>query len=419
MAILGGLLPLDGPFILGGARMSIPSSMDILGRQLVIDPEGLTLVVLLFSLGSFWFLGIRPARAHRRTAPLGMIILGLSIGALSVRPFLYSAIFLELIVLVSVPLLVPAGATAGKGVLRYLIFMTLALPFILLAGTMADRAGQNLMEGNQLIYAVTLLLLGFALWLAVFPLYTWVPMVSEEAPPYITGFLLSIQSSVALLVLRKFMFELPWLSDYSDLSAILKIAGILMAASAGIWAAFQTNLARLMGYAVIFENGLALILLGLNGNPAGFLFAASLPPRLLGIAIMALALAGLRREGLEATTDGVQGVLFKKPVIFLSFLIALFSMAGFPLLAGFPVRLVMFTKLAESSMSRLIWVGIGMFGLILAGIRIFLTSIQRETSKWQVDEDRLLSVMLIFGVLLVLLMGLFPALTLNWIAARL
>jgi formate hydrogenlyase subunit 3/multisubunit Na+/H+ antiporter MnhD subunit len=419
LALLAGFLPMDQAIILGTSRITIASSLDILGRQIILNQESLGAVILIFAIGAFWFLGIRPASAPRRLAPIGMILMGLAVATMAVRPFLYSAIILEVFVLVSVPLFVPSGQAPGNGVLRYIIFMSLALPFVLLAGAMAGQVEQSSIGNNLILFAVILLLLGFAFWLAVFPLNTWVPMLSEEAHPFVIGFVLSILSTIVLLMLRTFMNEFTWLGNYPDLPIFLKVSGVVMVASAGILAAFQTDMTRLMGYSVILENGLVLLMLSLPSPEGQPLFAASLPARLLGIAVMVLALASLRKSGLELTMDGLRGAIFKKPGQVLSLICGYFSLAGFPLLAGFPIRLVLFERLAETSLDLLVWVGVGVAGFILTGLRLVFSVSSSDAPHWQIEEDRLLVVMLSFGVLLLILIGLFPSVFLNWFATRL
>ena len=103
--------------------------------------------------------------------------------ARAVEPFLFGAVRVEIAVLVSIPMLVPPGTRPGRGVLRYLIFQTLALPVILLAGW-AFNIVQIYPENQAALARASIFLgLGFAFWLGVFPFYTWIPMLSEESHP--------------------------------------------------------------------------------------------------------------------------------------------------------------------------------------------------------------------------------------------
>ncbi len=75
---------------------------------------------------------------------------------------------IELIALLSVPLLSPRGVRTEQGVLRYLVFQTLALPLILLTGWMLAELARP--SANPLIVrSAMLVLFGFALWIGAFP----------------------------------------------------------------------------------------------------------------------------------------------------------------------------------------------------------------------------------------------------------
>ena len=149
------------------------------------------------------------------------------------------------------------------------------------------------------------------------------------------------------------------------------------------------------------------------------LFSASLPPRLVGIAVLSLSLAALRKTGVDLTIKGLEGAIFRNPSLVLALFCSYFSLAGLPLLAGFPVHLVLFEHLADVTLESMVWIGIGVGGFLLIGLRLIYSAIRSESPKWVVEDDRLLAAMLIFGVLLLLMMGLFPSFSLDWIATRL
>ena len=75
-------------------------------------------------------------------------------------------------------------ARPGRGVVRFLIYQTLAMPFILLAGWLL--AGVEASPGDLALTAqsAAMLGMGFAFLLAIFPLYNWVPLLIEETSPY-------------------------------------------------------------------------------------------------------------------------------------------------------------------------------------------------------------------------------------------
>ena len=203
-----------------------------------------------------------PGYAHR-LVPLGFIITSLLLGSLAVEPFLYAALLIEMAVLIAIPLLIPLDQRPGKGVIRFLIFQTLAMPFILMAGFLLSGVEASPSDVNLVIQAGVLLGLGFAFLLAVFPFYTWIPMICEEASPYAAGFVLMIFPTIGILFGLNFLDRYTFLRESRQLYEILRFIGIITFLTAGIWALFQRHGARMMGYASIMATGLSILAMSL------------------------------------------------------------------------------------------------------------------------------------------------------------
>ena len=56
------------------------------------------------------------------------------VASIAVEPFLFAALFIELAILLAIPMLVNIQQPPARGVIRFLIYQTLAMPFILLSG---------------------------------------------------------------------------------------------------------------------------------------------------------------------------------------------------------------------------------------------------------------------------------------------
>jgi NADH-quinone oxidoreductase subunit N len=413
LALLAWGLPIASAVKLGPWSFEVRSSLAILGRQFVLDPGDRSFLTLIYGIGAFWFFGTRIAGAHRHFIPIGMAVLALMVAALAVQPFLYAALVVEIAVLLSIPLLVPPGRPVGQGIVRYLIFQTLALPFLLFAGWAAAGVEANPTDPRLLVQAVVFLGLGFAFWLAVFPFYTWVPLLSQESHAYETGFILGLLPSVMLLLMLNFFDNYAWLRAYPLMPVGLRLCGALMVVTGGVWAGFQKSLPRLFGYAVIIESGFALLSVSLQSQVGFEVFAASLFPRMLALALWALATSVFEEQGISSDFDGIKGQFRRFPLISSGLVLAYFSLAGLPLLGGFPTRLVLLENLAQISIPVMLWVLLGNVGFLLSGLRMLAALVtwspgNGSQEQWQVKEKWPQATLIVIGAAGLLFIGMFP-----------
>ena len=408
-AALAWQVPIGTIIRLGFINFEISPNLFVLGRQFVISNNDRGIIIFLFIFGAFWFFGAGLAGLNRLFIPTGMALLSLSIAALSVEPFLYAALIVEIMVLISIPMLVIPGQRVGHGQLRFIIFQTLALPFILLAGWATAGVDSNPADEKLLLQAVILLGLGMAFWLAVFPFHSWLPLMMEETNPYSNVFLLSLLQSVAIFLLLKFLDSFAWLRNYTILGNAFLLIGTIMVLTSGIWAVFQTDIRRIIGYGFTFESGLSLLALG-SGIPAGAkILIALFLSRILSFGLMALAITIIARSG-TVNLKSIRGYLYKLPFSSLALVIGLFSTAGLPVLGGFPARLALLEALGRDNLVYLPWVFFGMTGLFLSGVRVFASLINSETLVWERNEKWLDIGLLVISITGLIIIGIFP----NW-----
>jgi NADH-quinone oxidoreductase subunit N len=180
-----------------------------------------------------------------------------------------------------------------------------------------------------------------------------------------------------------------------------------MVVTGGIWAAFQKNLGRLFGYIVIVESGFSLLAISL-GNPTGYqILVTMLLPRLIAMALWSLSLSVLVK-GRGMDIGSLRGILYGKPVASIGILVALFSMGSFPILGGFPTRLFLLENLAAKSLSISLWVGVGILGLLISGLRLLSIAVHAQGPFMHDQESWQQSLLIIGGIFLLLLIGIFP-----------
>ncbi len=409
LALLALFLPVGTTIRTLFLSYEIAPALVVLGRRLILENSDRTILFLIFSLAAFWFFGSFAARPNLYLPPLGLALTTMLVASLAVEPFLYAALIIEMAVLVSVPLIVPPGERFGRGILRFVIFQTLALPLILFAGYSATAVSGDPTNNRLLLQAVLLLSLGFGLWMAAFPFYTWIPLLASEGHPYVVGFLLSMLSMVFTLLGLDFLNEFAWLREFTGIYHGMRILGTLMVLTGGVWAVFQQDLGRLFGYAIILENGFTLLSIGTAKHTGLEILMVNLLPRLVASALWSLSLALLWQSGGRKISD-LQGGLTQSPIITIGLLVSIFSLGGMPLLASFPLRLHLLEILSTLSLPTSVWVGIGSLGLLIAGLRALIAATQESETSGTIETSWLPKILVILGILMLLLIGIFPQL---------
>ncbi len=421
LAGLAWLQPIGELYQLGPLGFKIGDTLTVLGRRFVLGPlDAPALVTIYFSV-AFWSGGAVIARVNRLFVPIGLGIAALLTAVLAVQPFLYAPLFILMTALVCVPLLVQMGQPISPGVLRFLTFQTLGMPFILFTGWILETVEANPAAPVSLSHAGLLLALGFAFFLGIFPFHTWMPMLAEQAHPYVVAFVFFVLNLVIPL------FGLGLLDTYAGLrmsealAPVLRLAGVLMVVTGGVWAAFQRHLARMLGYGMLVQIGFSLLAaslaLGPDGNPAllGVMFML-LAPRGLGLAVWALALATIAVHQPAGIDDlellrfrHVQGAARRLPVAASGLLLAQFSLAGFPLLASFPALLILWQEFSAQSFPLAAAAFVGSLGLFVGGLRALAVLVMgADDQPWLTTETWSERLLLVAGGIGLLLLGLFP-----------
>ncbi len=409
LTVAAWLLPIESALTIGQWTFKLSSSFQILGRSLTLTSADRSFLVLIYGSTFFWFIPAASLQIARRLIPLGLAITSLLVAALAVEPFLYAALLIEMAVLLSIPLLMTQQQTPSKGLLRFLIFQTLGVPFILFSGWLLAGVGAN--PGNLALVqqAATLLGLGFAFLLAIIPFYTWIPLLAEEAHPYLVGFLFWMLPTTTLFFGLGFLDRYTWLRDAPTLTSLLTTVGALMVVTGGLLSAFQRHLGRIMGYAIISETGFSLLALSLGSQVGLSIFLLLLVPRTLSIAIWALSLAILRQQAPGLNLTEVKGLAHVWPFASSGLVLANLAISGFPLLAGFPAHQAVWEGLARTSLPVAFWVFLGSLGLFTSAVRVLgaLTSAPAG-STWGTRETQLQRTLVSIGLLGLFLLGLFP-----------
>ena len=208
------------------------------------------------------------------------------------------------------------------------------------------------------IFAMVFILVGLAFKVSAVPFHMWTPDVYEGSPTSITSYFAAVPKVAGLAVLIKFMF-VPFsniLSEWQMILIFISIASMILGAVAAIG---QKNLKRLLAYSSIGHMGYALAGIA-TGAVAGYKSSIVYITIYVVMNIGAFSCLYLMKKDGEykENISDLSGISKKHPLLAISFLIILFSLAGIPPLGGFFAKLYIFTSVLEQKMYTLAIIGL-------------------------------------------------------------
>ena len=213
-------------------------------------------------------------------------------------------------------------------------------------------------ENIGAVFAMVFILVGLAFKVSAVPFHMWTPDVYEGAPTSITSYFAVVPKVAGLAVLIKFMY-IPFsniLLEWQTIIIFISLASMILGAVAAIG---QTNIKRLLAYSSIGHIGYALagVATGvISGYESAIVYIAIYVIMNIG-AFSCLYLLKKDGEYKEKISD-LSGISKKHPILAISFLVILFSLAGIPPLGGFFAKFYVFTAVLEQKMYALAIIGL-------------------------------------------------------------
>ena len=219
-------------------------------------------------------------------------------------------------------------------------------------------ANQLTKENVGAVFAMVFILVGLAFKVSAVPFHMWTPDVYEGAPTSITNYFAVVPKVAGLALLIKFML-IPFsniLLEWQTILIFISIASMILGAVAAI---VQKNIKRLLAYSSIGHIGYALagVATGeISGYESSIVYISIYVVMNIG-AFSCLYL--LKKDGqYKENISDLSGISKKHPLLAISLLIILFSMAGVPPLGGFFAKFYIFTAVLEKEMYALAIIGL-------------------------------------------------------------
>ena len=271
----------------------------------------------------------------------------------------------------------------------------------------------NQLNSNEyaLTFGIVFILVGLAFKISAVPFHMWAPDVYEGSPTSVTLFFTMVPKIAALTVFIRFLY-VPFLNlidQWQTILIFLSIASMLFGAIAAIG---QTNLKRLIAYSSIGHVGYALAGLASGSNDG-------IQSSVIYITIYIIMNLGLfscllmmkRNNEYYEDIEDLSGLSKNHPLLSLSLLVILFSLAGIPPLAGFFAKFYIFKSVLEQSMYFLAIVGL--LSTVVAAfyyLRIIkIIYFDEEKEKYDTDHSLWLKLSLTISTLFIIIYFVFPS----------
>ena len=421
------IVVVSAPPVLGGGvyKWYMASWAPPIGIAIAVDGLGLLMTVIITGIGLAATVFSYRYISHRKPEYYTVLMLVLAgMFGIAITGDLFNLYVFFEIMSASSYILVAWSRTreALEGSIKYLIINAFATSLILLGiafmygltGTlnMADIA-IRIQPSIILTTSMGLMMTGFLVKAALFPLHFWLADAHPAAPSPMSALLSGVVVNLGLYSMLRLVFiTSPVLNVYS----ILLLVGILSIIVASFLAMVQKDIKRLLAYSTIVQMGYCFLALGL-GTPLGLsagLFhmlnhalAKSLLFLAVGVIVYTVGVRNMNELG---------GLGKRMPIVAGCFAVGALSIVGIPPFSGFASKYMIY--LATWEVSPLLTV----FAIVMAGVTLIynlkaFSSIflgpENKSLKIERPVPKTMLVVLLALTAIIVIVGFFPELALS------
>ena len=270
---------------------------------------------------------------------------------------------------------------------------------------------------------VALLAIGFAFKVSAVPFHMWTPDVYEGAPTPVTAFMAaSVKAAAFMAFLRVFLVGLDGVYD-QWWTILWWIAAVTMVVG-NVIAVVQSDVKRMLAYSSVAHGGYLLVALvaGNDVAAAGVLFYL-LVYTIMTIGAFAIVVTVGNQSERRSRIEDYTGFGWQRPLLGLLMTVFLLSLAGFPGTAGFIAKYYLLLGAAEAGLWVLAVI------LVLTTVVSYWYYLRVAWYMWMKEPTGAdgpgaaavtplaTHIVLVIGVALVILGGLFPGAALDLAAA--
>ncbi|MCX7790809.1 MAG: proton-conducting transporter membrane subunit [Chloroflexaceae bacterium] len=366
-----------------------------LGVTLTLSPLNRVFMVLFLTIGGFAMIGAWHLPHGENFVPIALLILSQVCAVLLLQDPFITTLLLAATGLTAVLAIVdlPAGASnlvgtqAIAAALKYLVLMSVAAVLMYIAFVLTDiyRPGELPGRISPARFILALLVVGFALRLALIPFHTWLTHLVDYAEPLVAALIITLLNTSSLLVLILVFQSYPTLLLESEgAHGVMRLGAIVSALTGGLLAVGPAALRRTLAYLILYDCG--MVFYGLASvssiGLAGAIFGAL--NQTLAVTLLFVSLGLLERPDGRAPGVARRDLLRRWPVAGAGFLVGGLGLIGLPPFNGAMSQILIYQAAAQRG-----WLELAALVLatLLAGLGLVRVAAERLLGPSEVEGE--------------------------------
>ena len=264
------------------------------------------------------------------------------------------------------------------------------------------------------ITGVLLILVGFAFKIGAVPFHFWTPDVYQGTPTLITAFMATVVKTAGIAAFFH-LFDICFSAIDTKWFNVVWVIAIATMVLGNVSAVMQNEAKRMLAWSSVAHAGYLLLpILALNELSASSIFYYTAAYSVASITAFAV-LIGLSGANNDMPIDHYKGLAKNNPIMTTALVIAMFSLAGIPPLAGFFGKYFVFVTAMESNL--IIAVIVAVIGSLIGVYYYFRPVIfafnQEVKPIEKIKGNAAFNFVLFAGIVITILLGVFPDILAN------
>jgi len=259
------------------------------------------------------------------------------------------------------------------------------------------------------------MMIGLSFKVGAAPFHFWTPDVYEGSPSLVTAFMSTVVKTAGFAAfLRLFADTFAPLHDFWLPPLMVIVCLTLLIGN--VTALFQKSFKRMLAYSSISHAGYLLFsLVALTSRSAGDVLVYASAYTFASIVAFGVLILVKQKTGSD-NFESFNGLAKKNPLAALVLTVAMLSLAGIPLTAGFIGKYVMFLNVMNDY--RIFLVAFAILNALVGFyyyFRVIVAMYFKEGNEVSLDTPVQYKVVLVLSVAVTVILGIFPSIILNLI----